>query len=787
MKVVLRFLFLPEFGRSLRELRNGAGRIKDLCGAAFARPPKGELRWSRLREPSARLPACLGGALAGAGAGFAAFGASGLISGKAEAQSEVPVFDFSELDPFEETSQSTRTILDFLNGFRPGGGGQGPAALSDMLYIFNGGVLVLAGFLLVYHTIAGTVATAREGRWGFGGWEVLRLVIAVGLMVPLPPGGLNGGQHIVLGLARVGGDFANTIWQPFSDDMLGESEAAVPLPNNELWRSAIARALVVETCRAVANAVVEEKDIGGGRRREGVQFITRGRESGDGTISFGYHGWTTRNLCGAIRFRDVDDGQLTLGDAGEPGDGSASRILAGNAHYRAFAEAERVNGLTVLEALESIAVQIQPQLTGMIEAGAGGEAGELPGVPDLDALLEPVGSGYLGYLEEQLGEAARVETEDRRSRLDDMERDVEWLAAASFINTIAYRTGSFHSVSYGVPDVVPPNYEQLQQRHDLVTRSVGVLVQHLERGGTYRPSHLRLGEQGMAGSLPGLTGTKEGLGGALFGLLDLESVFLAGDEFGRALNPIGELASFGSSLIGAALGTYTGLLAATVATNATVVTVAWVPLFGKSARAYAEGLRAVWDVGGAFVNLVLGILLISGVVLTFVLPLIPFVRFLFGILGWLISVVEAFLAITVFAAAHVTRGEGNQLMTSVTRQGWLFLPGLLLRPALMLFGFVLGYWVFVAGITVLNGVFVPYLRDADDLVGIGVVGFLTMVVVYVFICYALMNGAFKLIDLLPSVALEWIGGRGSGGDGDQGTMGGITSGVGRLAAMRLGR
>ena len=106
----------------------------------------------------------------------------------------------------------------------------------------------------------------------------------------------------------------------------------------------------------------------------------------------------------------------------------------------------------------------------------------------------------------------------------------------------------------------------------------------------------------------------------------------------------------------------------------------------------------------------------------------------------------------------------------------------------MLFGFVLGYWVFVAGIRILNGVFVPYLRDADELVGIGVVGFITMVVVYVFICYTLMNMAFKLIDILPSVVLEWIGGRGSGGaGGTESTVGGITAGVGRFAAMRLGR
>ena len=292
----------------------------------------------------------------------------------------------------------------------------------------------------------------------------------------------------------------------------------------------------------------------------------------------------------------------------------------------------------------------------------------------------------------------------------------------------------------------------------------------------------------MAGSLPGLTGSKEGLGGAIFGLLDLESIFVTSDQFDRTLNPIGALAEFGSSLIAAAIGTYTGLIAATVATHGAVAATAWVPLFGESAEAFAEGTRAVWDIADSFVNLVLGVLLIAGVVLTFVLPLIPFIRFLFGIVTWLMSVVEAFLSVTVFAAAHVTRGEGNQLATGATRSGWLFLPGLVLRPPLMLFGFVLGYWVFVAGITVLNGVFVPYLRDADALVGIGVVGFVTMVVVYVFICYSLMNMAFKLIDILPATALEWIGGRGSGADGGtEGTVGGITGGVGRLGGMRVGR
>lgn len=800
MMALLRFFFLPEIGRSLRELRSAAGRIKGLCSAAFAWPSKGEWRWSRLREPSARLPACLGAALAGTGAGFASLGASGLISAEAEAQSDLLPFDFTELDPFEETSHTTREILGFLNSFRPGGGGEGPAALANMLYVFNGGILVLAGFLLVYHTVAGTVATARQGRWGFGGWEVLRVVIAVGLMVPLPPGGMNGGQHIVLGLARAGGDFANTVWQPFADDMLGESETAVPLPKDDLWRSAIARALVVETCTAVANAEVGDVQVGPAVFRRSEGFIVRERVSEDGSISYGYNARRVPNMCGAIRFVDVDDDQLSMGIADvTPGDGEAGRLLAGNAHYRALAGSPAGGGTPVLDELAVIANRLQAPLRGRIvvddgsgEAGADG-AGEYPEIPDVEGMLEPLGARYLAALRVGLEDSARVETEDRRARLEGMERDVEWLAAASFINTIAYRTGSFHAVSYGVPDVVPPNYEELGKKDEVAAAAVGLLVQELNKGGRFRPSHLRMGEQGMAGSLSGLGSSKEGLGGVLFGMFDLESVFVTTDEFDRTLNPIGQLASFGSSLIGAALHTYTGLIASTVALHATSATVAGIPVLGKlwlgdAAKEVTAGARAVWDVGGGLVNMVLGILLIAGVMLAFVLPLIPFIRFLFGILTWLMTVVEAFLSITVFAAAHVTRGEGNQLMTSVTRSGWLFLPGLVLRPALMLFGFVLGYWVFVAGVTILNGVFVPYLKDADELSGIGLEGFIPMIVVYVFICYTLMNMAFKLIDILPNVVIEWIGGRGSASaGGTEGAMGGITSGVGRLAAMRFGR
>ena len=207
-----------------------------------------------------------------------------------------------------------------------------------------------------------------------------------------------------------------------------------------------------------------------------------------------------------------------------------------------------------------------------------------------------------------------------------------------------------------------------------------------------------------------------------------------------------------------------------------------IPFFGKGLDAF----ESVWRVTDGFVSTILGLMLIAGAVLAFVLPALPFIRFLFGVFGWLVNVVEAVLAVTVFAAAHVTRGQDRSLMVPATRQGWLFLPGLILRPPLMLFGLILGYFVFLAAIGLLNAIWLPQLRDAGASDGLGPIGFLAMLTLYVLLCYALMNGAFKLIDLLPSAVMDWIGGRAGGTDDGAGRLAGaVTGGIARAGSGRL--
>ena len=134
-----------------------------------------------------------------------------------------------------------------------------------------------------------------------------------------------------------------------------------------------------------------------------------------------------------------------------------------------------------------------------------------------------------------------------------------------------------------------------------------------------------------------------------------------------------------------------------------------------------------------------------------------------------------------------TREDGNRLTVQATRQGWLFLPALVLRPALMLLGLILGYFVFLAAMGLFNQVWLPQMRDAGASGGLGPVGFLAMLALYVIVAYGLMNASFKLIDLLPSAVLDWIGGRaGAGEDGSERTGGAAVAGISRMGAVRIG-
>ena len=100
----------------------------------------------------------------------------------------------------------------------------------------------------------------------------------------------------------------------------------------------------------------------------------------------------------------------------------------------------------------------------------------------------------------------------------------------------------------------------------------------------------------------------------------------------------------------------------------------------------------------------------------------------------------------------------------------------------MIFGLVLGYLAFTALIGLLNAVWVPLMQLAHAQAGASPLGFLAMLVIYTLIAWTAVNASFKLIDILPSHVLMWIGG--AAGIDAGGTEGVGLAGVG--AASRAG-
>ena len=337
-----------------------------------------------------------------------------------------------------------------------------------------------------------------------------------------------------------------------------------------------------------------------------------------------------------------------------------------------------------------------------------------------------------------------------------------WLWAAGFFHVMAWQTGRFETASSATPEVRLPNESVAAWSPPASTATSGVLTWLTASSFSPVPAAATAAlEQGTISHRPLSVVT------SLIHLIPIDWAVMASVE-----NPILSLASLGFWLITGALASITSLAGVAVLNNSTRA----IPVLGDALDVFS----AAWPVLDGFVTLILTSMLVAGLVLAYLLPAIPFIRFLFGILTWLITVLEALLAITIFLAAHVTREDSERLITSSTRMGWLFLPGLVLRPTLMVFGLLLGYFTFKAVISLMNAVWVPLMQTSHTQAAASPLGFLAMTAIYCIVAYGAANASFKLIDLLPSHILTWIGGA-------AGIDAGGSEGVGATAAGAASR
>jgi len=207
------------------------------------------------------------------------------------------------------------------------------------------------------------------------------------------------------------------------------------------------------------------------------------------------------------------------------------------------------------------------------------------------------------------------------------------------------------------------------------------------------------------------------------------------------VHPMASLSKAGSDIIDKAIFIYGAI--------AFLSLFAGVPYVGGAITALVAGPV------GNFLGMIASFGLMPGLMLLYYVPLIPWTKCMFAVVAWITSVVEAVATIPVVALAHLsTEGEGlASPMAKGAYIGWL---NLLLRPGLVVIGFVMGNLIFEAMILYLNDTFERSIANLGS-GGYGIIDQVVNTYIYVFAAYALVNASFKLVDIMPASTMSWLG------------------------------
>ncbi|MQL50067.1 MULTISPECIES: DotA/TraY family protein [Photorhabdus] len=149
-----------------------------------------------------------------------------------------------------------------------------------------------------------------------------------------------------------------------------------------------------------------------------------------------------------------------------------------------------------------------------------------------------------------------------------------------------------------------------------------------------------------------------------------------------------------------------------------------------------------------------------GFSLSIYLPFIPFIYWIAAAANWIVSVFVGATGGSLWAATHIgTENEGGHRSS----YGYIFLIDVMIRPMLMVFGFVFASIVTVALGTLLNIMFGATIANVQANSITGLVSLVGILMVYARICTTTVSRVFGLQVTMPDYIISWLGGREAAG------------------------
>ncbi|MCE9507041.1 MAG: DotA/TraY family protein [Alphaproteobacteria bacterium] len=725
-------------------------------------------------------------------------------------------------------------ILDkMLREGAKGSGGPLQNAFGGLMQIYNSGILVIAAIMVFWAIVTIVVDTARTGQIGGGRhnmvWSPIRIVFALGLMVPLgATSGFSSGQYMVMKLAEWGSNFGTNAWVKYVDTVLTDQSILVAgkAPN---MTDLINKYEKMWLCRIAWNGYTEQAM--GGMLSNTDQIIETKKETyilDRGTITYQFTNNTASNICGSITFRTENDPiALThvVGDAVLGDDPVANAIITyRSALIKEYSKLFIIDGNPPSEGVLTHYAKdfacgfVAQHLYGgeggtppsplLAECGndGGGKCGAgAPGsgkYPDVDTCVRPAVKQAYDDVKAGMDTAyVAFQNSIQNDMLKGLKKEGwagmgRWYHQISSMNkgvsamskpSVTINGGNGGRISLMGMEVKAAQAEKVKEILNqyskwLQTVPLADLAPTGDVGATVDDSNYKGKAESATGDGEDVDNSyTDSVSDIVLGGMGDQGLFLMDVASPSDPNtyPLAQLAANGDTLV----------LTGTVMIAALSAIQAVLGVLDASGLGFSLG-----NLGTTIANSMLFEMLNSiattivgaGLLLSVYVPMIPFIRVLFSVLTWMISVFEAVVMVPIAALAHLTtEGEG---IAGGARQAWILWLNVLLRPTLTVIGFVGAILVFNTFVLYFHDIFMKLtLANLAKNGFLGLFAIVSNTVIYVGIMYTAANMCFKLLDIIPSAMMKWIGGGQADHSFDNEAVSGMVSAGGQAVSGGMSR
>lgn len=628
--------------------------------------------------------------------------------------------------------------LEIFNGLSDG--------FAGTMAIFNGGVMIIGGVLMIYSLIVGTIGTAHDGevmgKKYSSVWIPLRTVLATALVLPVINGSYCLMQFIVGWLILQGVGLADSLWTEYMSVTNIKETGTLGIGDQD-YKSAAWNIFGSAICVAGYNKIAEMQATQGVLQQKPTFAITPVSATGGRTWNFGVadkKGGFNPTSCGSVFYETSDNVAAKKAEQALDRAGSNSGLTV-NAVSRDEIVAILANSSTAGVAATQTMISSLKTLADSYVANP---------TMSPEAINTQVTNVALTFSNVMKGQTNQLLSKAfDTTTLSENARQEGWFLAGAWYMKMVNIMDLANNIMNMAPQATGAKPSSNADYYNEFDKKYGYLLRYVEeRNGV---------KLGIAENVPEKDSRNEttysrvkdtlSMGvDVVLGGLSLEEALKRSfkDNFNFFLiqkedHPVMVMKAMGNFLFKTAFA----ILAVMIYVRESV------------------GEGASYDFLKMIMMIFLPLCIALGFTLNFVMPMMPFMIWLGCILAWVILCVEAIVAAPMWAVMHLSMSGDDMVGTGA--QGYKLVLSLMLRPALMIFGLIASLTIVQVMGMFINRVFLSVYTLSQQDYGLMtmIFGILAVPVLYLGAMWVLIIRSMNIVHQIPDQLLQWFGGGGS--------------------------